>query len=119
MQAQSKICPQVTIDYHQPAPRTAAGFSFMLNDYRLSMDDLKAELKLTPHGVDYLFAEARDLTWPKNTHSVKVIFENGYELATPINGSRLDVLEYYYKNEFNVGHIEDNMQRVKTVIFIK
>lgn len=119
MQQQSKFFPQVTIDFYPEAPKTAAGFSFMLDNKHLSMAELKAELRLTPHGVDYLYAEANDLTWPKNKHSVKVTFSNGYELSTPINGSRVSVLEYYYKNEFNVGHIEDDMQRVTKVEFIK
>jgi hypothetical protein len=48
--------------------------------------------------------------------SVKVTFENGETIDTSINGTDEEIKNYYkVGKEFNIGHNEDNMQKVKSV----
>lgn len=52
-------------------------------------------------------------------HIVKVIFENGDTTVTTINGSKKDIIEYYFSNIFNTGTVKDNLQKVSKVEFLK
>lgn len=61
---------------------------------------------------------------PENTISmaaclVKVTFENGDNLTTWINGTADDTRKYYLNKWFNIGNVEDNMQKCVEVEIIK
>jgi hypothetical protein len=43
--------------------------------------------------------------------SVKVYFGNGDSLTTKINGTDEEITEYYLGKWFNLGSVEDNMQK--------
>jgi len=54
--------------------------------------------------------------------SVKVTFDNGYELSTSMaSGLTDDEIKDYYKvgKQFNVGHIKDKMAKVKKIKILK
>lgn len=49
---------------------------------------------------------------------VRVYLENDDFFDTTINGTKEDVIAYYKDKTFNVGTIEDNMQKVTEVEFL-
>jgi len=50
---------------------------------------------------------------------IKVIFENGDNLKTEINGTKKEILQYYLGNYFNLGIERDNMQKCIKVEFLQ
>lgn len=51
--------------------------------------------------------------------SVKVTFDDGDIIETEINGTIADVKAYYaIGKKFNIGNVEDNMQRITNLEFI-
>jgi hypothetical protein len=74
------------------------------------IDSLKKELNFTGKvGSEINLTESQ-------MRSVKVTFENGETIDTSINGTDEEIKNYYkVGKEFNIGHNEDNMQKVKSV----
>lgn len=52
-------------------------------------------------------------------HSVKVTFANDDSITTRINGCKDEIEAYYLNNIFNVGSVEDNLQKAIAVEFLK
>lgn len=50
--------------------------------------------------------------------TIKVIFENGDYLYTKINGTSEEIKDYYVGNIFNIGVVEDNLQKCISIEFI-
>ena len=51
--------------------------------------------------------------------TVKVIFENGNSFTTRINGTMEEIKEYYaIGTPFNIGSVEDDIQKVAILEFI-
>ena len=50
--------------------------------------------------------------------TIKVIFENDDYLYTKINGTREEIEEYYIGNIFNIGVVNDNLQKCVSIEFI-
>jgi lipocalin len=48
-------------------------------------------------------------------NSFKITFANGDYLVTSLNGTYKDAVEYYLGNYFNIGRVEDNMQKCTKV----
>lgn len=52
--------------------------------------------------------------------SAKVTFENGDSFTTSINGTTESITKYYLNKVFNIGSVEDNLQRcIKVEVFQK
>lgn len=52
--------------------------------------------------------------------SIRVIFQNGMEVYTDINGTVESIKKYYLQNDFNLGDASrDVMSRGKEVIFLQ
>jgi hypothetical protein len=51
--------------------------------------------------------------------TVKVTFANGDFLVTNINGSDEEIAAYYLNNWFNLGTVDDNMQKCVKVEIIE
>ena len=51
-------------------------------------------------------------------HFVKVLFENGDYIKTTINGTKEEIRDYYVGNYFNIGNVEDNLQKCTEVEFV-
>lgn len=52
-------------------------------------------------------------------HTVRVIFENpGYNFVTTITGTFEDIYDYYLRNHFNMGTVDDDMQKPVDVHFL-
>ena len=51
-------------------------------------------------------------------YTVKVYFENSDSITTKINACKEKVFDYYMNNIFNLGVVEDNLQRVAWVEII-
>lgn len=97
----SRVNPLITIDYHTPAPKTAAGFSFMLDDGKhYSPAELKEKLNLTDRQLTLLRAEACDLVWPLSARgqlaSVTVKHDKG-QYVTSFNAlvGRFGIVDYF------------------------
>ena len=53
-------------------------------------------------------------------HTVKVTFEDGNFLTTRINGTEEEIKDYYeIGSPFNIGSVEDDIQRVSKLEFLK
>ena len=52
-------------------------------------------------------------------YTVKCTYENGDEIVTGINGTKEQVAEYFLNRVFNIGSVEDNMQKCVKVEFIE
>ena len=50
-------------------------------------------------------------------HTIKVIFENGDYFYTKINGTQEEIEKYYLGKYFNVGTVNDNIQKCVRVEF--
>ncbi len=50
--------------------------------------------------------------------TIKVIFENGNSLTTRINGTEDEIKAYYVGKVFNLGCVEDDLQKVIGVEFL-
>ena len=50
--------------------------------------------------------------------TVKITYANNDTSITCINGSEQAILDYYFNNEFNIGKVKDNIQKVIKVEFI-
>ena len=50
-------------------------------------------------------------------HTVRVTFANDDHLITEINGTPDSVCDYYLGNMFNLGSVNDNMQRAVKIEF--
>jgi len=50
--------------------------------------------------------------------NIKVFFENGDSLTTKINGTEIEIKAYYVGKVFNVGCVEDDLQKAIGVEFI-
>lgn len=51
--------------------------------------------------------------------TVKVIFENGNSITTRINGTTEEIKEYYaIGTPFNIGSVDDDIQKVKSLEFL-
>lgn len=53
-----------------------------------------------------------------NTYEIKVILENGDSFCTKVNGTKEDIEKYYVGSVFNVGVVDDDMQKCVRVEFI-
>ena len=51
-------------------------------------------------------------------HTVKITFANGDHLISTINGTKEEVHDYYINEIFNIGAVEDNMQKCIKVEFL-
>jgi hypothetical protein len=51
-------------------------------------------------------------------HEIKVVLENGDSFYTKVNGTKADIEKYYVGTIFNVGTINDDMQRCVGVEFL-
>ena len=51
-------------------------------------------------------------------HVVKITYENNDTVTTPINGNVEEIKNFYSRNIFNIGAIEDNLQKVLKVDFL-
>jgi len=117
---QSSIIPEITIDFCPPAPRSAAGFNYELNGRAVSGAEAKLILSYTDQAWRLLFAEACDLTWPRQSDEVVVVvFEDDDTITTRFNGSRVDVLTYYVIDSMlNVGKAgADCYKRITNIRF--
>ena len=54
----------------------------------------------------------------KNMKTIKVIFEDGNSLTTRINGAEDEIKAYYVGKVFNLGCVEDDLQKVIGVEFL-
>lgn len=52
-------------------------------------------------------------------HIIKVFFENGDSFITGINGTVKEIKSYYIGNIFNIGCVDDNLQKAIKVDFLK
>lgn len=51
--------------------------------------------------------------------TVKVIFENGNSITTRINGTVEEIKDYYaIGTPFNIGSVDDDIQKVKSLEFL-
>lgn len=51
-------------------------------------------------------------------HVVKITYQNNDTVTTPINGNVEEIKNFYSRNIFNIGAIEDNLQKVLKVDFL-
>lgn len=109
MKQTSRINPLVTIDYHTPAPNTAAGFSFTLDEGKhYPPAELKEKLNLTDRQLTLLRAEACDLVWPLSDGgqlaSVTVKHDKG-QYVTSFNAlvGRAGIVDYFLHNTVYVN----------------
>lgn len=51
-------------------------------------------------------------------HEIKVILENGDYFCTKVSGTKEDIEKYYVGNVFNVGIVDDDMQKCIIVEFL-
>lgn len=51
-------------------------------------------------------------------HEIKVVLENGDSFCTKVNGTKADIEKYYVGMIFNVGVVDDDMQRCVSVEFL-
>lgn len=51
-------------------------------------------------------------------HEIKVILENGDFFHTKVSGTKEDVKKYYVGSTFNIGIIDDDMQKCVKVEFM-
>lgn len=65
-----------------------------------------------------VFQSVMDARAPKLRHNVKVTFADGDVIYTTINGTEEEIRDYYLNNEFNIGAVEDNVQRAVQVEFL-
>lgn len=49
---------------------------------------------------------------------IKVIFENGDYIKSKINGTNEEINDYYLNNYFNIGSINDDIQKCVGVQFV-
>ena len=49
---------------------------------------------------------------------MKITYENNDTVTTPINGNVEEIKNFYSRNIFNIGAIEDNLQKVLKVDFL-
>lgn len=52
-------------------------------------------------------------------HVIRVVFESGYYFYTAFNGTKEEIRNYYIGKIFNVGNVEDDMQKCVAVEFLK
>lgn len=50
--------------------------------------------------------------------TVKVVFKNGDSITTRINGTEDEISTYYVGKVFNIGSVEDDLQKVIGVEFL-
>ena len=53
-----------------------------------------------------------------NKHEIKVILENGESFYTKVSGTKEDIEKYYVGSVFNVGVVNDDMQKCVRVEFL-
>lgn len=53
-----------------------------------------------------------------SNHEIKVILENGESFCTKVSGTKSDIEKYYVGSVFNVGVINDDMQKCVSVEFL-
>lgn len=51
-------------------------------------------------------------------HEIKVVLENGDTFYTKVNGTKEDIKKHYIGSVFNVGIVDDDMQKCVGVEFI-
>jgi hypothetical protein len=75
------------------------------------MNDGTGWYYITRAGVDYL---------NNRKHAVRITYSNNDTIETEINGTEEEVKKYYaIGNEFNIGSVEDNIQKVVKLEFIR
>lgn len=52
------------------------------------------------------------------SHEIKVILENGESFYTKVSGTKADIEKYYVGSVFNVGVVNDDMQKCVRVEFL-
>lgn len=57
-------------------------------------------------------------TKPRERHVVKVIFANGNSMNTWFNGTVEEIKDFYIGNIFNLGVVEDDLQKAIDVEFL-
>lgn len=121
---ESTVSNGVFINFHTPAPRSAAGYSLQTVDGKVhSPLELIEPDKKCSHLRNLVMCEGSDLTWPipfdkykLQRQLIRVHLVNEDCITTHINGSRLDIYNYYLQNEQRAPftHIEfDLTQRAR------
>ena len=52
------------------------------------------------------------------SHEIKVILENGESFFSKVSGTKEDIEKYYVGSVFNVGVVNDDMQKCVRVEFL-
>ena len=50
--------------------------------------------------------------------AIRVIFENGDYFYTAFNGTKEEIITYYIGKMFNLGNVDDDMQKCVAVEFL-
>ncbi|UKI53164.1 MAG: hypothetical protein L6V86_08755 [Treponema sp.] len=55
----------------------------------------------------------------EKTKTVRVFFKNGDFLITRINGTKEQIEQYYLNKTFNIGTVNDNVQKCIKIEFLE
>lgn len=83
------------------------------------MNEGVAQLSKLPKEIRVMVESDMDADVSKR-RSVKVTFDNGDVITTPINGTKKEIEDYYLNKYFNIGSgEEDEMAKVTGVEFLE
>lgn len=118
------------IDYFYQCPGVIVADIFGTNEYyQLEIKDIvnnrkevyySSDKKYSRKGVNRRYPlKERAITIGKEPcYTVKVYLENNDKFTTKINACKQKVFDFYMNNIFNIGVVEDNLQRVAWVEII-
>lgn len=117
------------IDFFYQAPGIIAADLFGTDEYlQLEIDDIignrkevyYTDQKYKRNGLERIYSlkERAIRIGETPCYTVKVYFENNDTITTKINACKKKVFDFYMNNIFNIGTVEDNLQRVAWVEII-